>query len=391
MPGRKLALFALACTIVCHLGSGPARAGTKMVIKPSVAAGTGYETNYLSSDTDERPVYYYYLEPGLEFGLTTAKSSLLFDYTLTAYKYEEKDDPPPGELDISSYDYVGHDMALTAETQATDRLKLELSDSFILTRDPDELDPYANEIIKLKYASNEFSPKLEYRLSDTFTLGAGYSYSTIDYDRSDQEDSRENRGAANLVYHLNSITSLDLKFEYWQVEYDKTTPDYDSRQTTLTFLRELKYYTISLGAGYQTRSFESDLASDISGPVWNIRFKCPRPYIMVSLGQNYNDTAVADQYYLATRLSAEFGSRFWEKIDLKIKGYFQNSDFEDSPENREDDTWSLSCSADYDRNEYLSFGIEAGYRMRDSNIHRNDFENAFVAVNIIWNYNLGSR
>lgn len=363
----------------------------KMVLKSSLDTGVSYEENYFSSQENERSVFSYHVKPGVEVGYTTAKTNLLFNYVMDANWYDEEDTPPAGELSIDEYNYVGHDLELTADTQVTDRLNVSIEDSYFLTRDSDRLDPYSNEVNKHKYSKNSFKPELYYQFGEKFGFGAGFTRTDIDYNNDADEDSQENRGALNLHYNMSSLNSLDLQYQYWKKDYDETTPDYTSQQVMLTFSRALKYYTLEFGGGYQDRSFDNSLKDDMGGFVWAMSIFGDRPQMRFSISQNYNDTAVDDYYYLATRFSAAVGHRFLKKLNLKLQGYYQKSDYQGNTVDREDDTWVVSCKFDYLRNEIFSINIEPGFETRDSSVSGHDYDNSYILLGMKLNFNLGSK
>lgn len=395
MPDKKTVLLSFVLLSAFIMQAVPAvfaAPAGKMVIKPIITTSMSYESNYFQSQDNERAVTVYRVQPGLELGYTTAKSSVMLFYTLNANWYDENGSPPPGDRrDIDSYDYIGHDLDLSADTQLTEQLKIGLKDTFVLTRDPDRLDPYSNETIKQKYAKNSLNPNLLYRFGEKFTLGAGYTFTTIDYSNNADEDSEENKSLLNLHYNLNALNSLDLQYQYWEKDYDRTTPDYTSHQTMLFFNRALKYYTIRFGAGYQKREFDNSAQKDLDGVVWSVSVTADRPQAILSISQNYNDTAFKNDYYLATRFTAEVGHLFLEKINVKLKGYYQYSDYQENPLGRTDDTWAVSCRVNYIRNEMLTAGIETGYETRDSSISGEDYDNIYILLGITLNHDLGSR
>ncbi len=386
-----VAVSLLSLTLANPLFINTSYAAGKMVLKPMITTGFGYETNYFLDEVNEREVTTYYIKPGIEFGYTTAKSNLLFNYILDANWYDESGSPPEDEVGIDKFDYVGHDMELSADTQITTRMNIGIDDNYILTRDPDQLDYYSNEIIRQKYAKNILTPHLLYEFGAKFSLGAAYSYTDIDYNEDLNEDSKENRVAFNLHYILNSLNSLDLQYQYWEKEYDKFSPDYDSNQLLLTFNRELKYYTISANGGYQKRSFDSDFRDDDDGFVWGLTLSGTRPQMLFALSQNYNDTALDNNYYLATRFTAAIGHLFLEKLNIKLQGYYQFSDYLKNVDDREDNTWAISCKLDYLRNDYLSFFIEPGYQGRDSSLSGNDYDNGYILLGLKINYDFGAK
>lgn len=389
MPNKIFPVFWFQ--VLLFMFAATVHADGKFLIKPFLETNMAYETNYFLTKDNERSVTIYHIRPGLEFGFTTVKTNLLLNYTLDGAWYNENGSPPAGELNIDTYDYIGHDLDLSADTQITDRLKIGIKDTYMLTRNPDQLDIYSNEIIKHKYSKNSVTPNLFYQFGDKFGAGAAYSLTSIDYDEKADEDSQENRGLFNLHYNMNALNSLDLRYQYWEKDYDKTTPDYASHQTMLLFNRELKYYKITLGAGYQNRQFDNNLQKDMEGFVWSAAITADRPKILLSISQNYNDTAIDNEYYEATRFTASIGHLFLEKLNVGLRGYYQVSDYQYNPLGRTDDSWSIACRLDYIRNEYLTAKIESGFETRDSSVTGNDYENSYILIGITLNLNLGSK
>ncbi len=113
--------------------------------------------------------------------------------------------------------------------------------------------------------------------------------------------------------------------------------------------------------------------------------------MLFSISQNYNDTAIDNDYYIATRFNAAIGHLFLEKLNVKLKGYYQNSDYQNNTDDREDNTYAISCRLDYLRNEILSIGIESGFETRDSSESINNYDNSFILISIKLNFNLGSK
>ena len=66
------------------------------------------DSNFYKTESDEREVYTYVVRPGVQIGLTTAKSKVSFSYTLDAYFYDEKSAVPIGAQPADEEDYAGH-------------------------------------------------------------------------------------------------------------------------------------------------------------------------------------------------------------------------------------------------------------------------------------------
>jgi hypothetical protein len=376
-PDRYLLLS--LCLLSGFLAS-TAGAGARFEIKPFLNLSTSYESNYFQTETNERGIIEYAVAPGLDFGLRTEKSEVALRYYLKSNWYGERGATPQGAEKASKLDYLEQDLAITAGSQVTDRLRLSLTESFYVTRDPDKLDPYSNSTLRNKYYRNLFTPDVFYSFSEKFGIGLSYRSGMIDQSESSFEDSSENRLIARTLYNLNSLNSLTLEYQAWNYDYTMDTPDYSADQVMLLFNRALKYYTLTAGIGYQERSFDVGKTKEFDDCVWLLQIKGDRPKMLFALSRSLNDSAFDDEYFLATRFDAEFGRLFLEKLDVRFKGYYQSSDYMVGP--RQDSTYSISCSVDYQRSHYFTLGLEGGYEIRDSNVDRNDYDGFFLAFTL---------
>lgn len=394
---RCLSLFFL-CSLFC---AGYVFAEGRMLIKPHIEAGWQRDNNFFKSDTNTREVDTYSVKPGIELGYTTDKTLVSLDYWANILKYDDQDDVPAGQFKADEYDYTEHKADFKAQTQATERFLLGLDNMFWKTRDPANADANSNATDRLKYTLNRFAPRMVYNFGEKFGLGLKYTNLMTDY-ASDiaGEDSKENRGTATFYYYFNPKTSFDLDYQYWTRDYDKTTSDYDSNQIMVNVNHQFNYLTLTAGAGYHDRQFDTVVTGgDISKFVWKLSIfgqnpadatSKPKHSVYMSVGSNLNDSGTANTYYNSTRADAKFTYLFFDRLNVSLGGYFQNSKYETST--REDDRWFVSAAADYyffhDR---LSLGLEGGAEDRDSNVTGKDFKNEYVMVNVKFAYDMGSR
>ena len=244
-------------------------AETDFDIVPKLLASWQYDSNYFLAETNERPVFTYLLQPGIDLGIQTAKSSVKLDYTLNAYWYDDRDTVPPLERAASDDDYVGHNLDLQMRYQAFTRLQFGLDDLYLLTRDPAQSDAFSNSILRLKYHLNALTPFLVYEFGPKFSVAARYRNTKINYVDTDIGDSDENRGIFDFIYNLNSRNSIDLQYQYWQKNYDvPSDSDYTSNQIQLLFRRQMRAFDIIIGGGYQNRKFDDSALGDIGKPVF---------------------------------------------------------------------------------------------------------------------------
>lgn len=388
---KKNIIFALA---LCFLMSGGfiqnVRA-ERMTVVPKLDLDYRHDSNYFKAESNERSVDTFIIRPGISLGYKTDKSSLTLDYSLDVNQYS-------GERNIDDYDYTGHLAKLLGKAQVTDRLTMGIENDYIKTRDPASSDEYSNDVARDKYSINRFSPNVFYRFGEKFGIGAKYTNLITDYSEGISEDSDENRGTFVANYNLNRSTLLELNYQVWTRDYEGATSDYTSNQVMLNLKKTYKNFALKAGAGYQERDFDLASREDFDGMTWKLGFKgqtgssdesAPKSWLDVVLSQNYNDSGSGEAYYTATKFAVMAGHTFLERIDLTLKGLYQNSDYEYSP--REDDKWSLACRANYRLNDMFSFALEPGYETRDSNESGRDYDNTYILFNVKAQYDLGGR
>ena len=101
-----------------------------ITIKPMFTVGGRLDSNFYKTENNEREVYTYFLRPGIQLGIQTAKSKINFNYTLDAYFYDDKSAVPAGERSADDENYIGHHAVLDARYPPTDRLTVGLNDYF---------------------------------------------------------------------------------------------------------------------------------------------------------------------------------------------------------------------------------------------------------------------
>ena len=85
-----------------------------ITIRPMITVGGRLDSNFYKTENNEREVYTYFLRPGIQLGIQTAKSKINFNYTLDAYFYDDKSVVPVGEHPADDENYVGHYAVLDA-------------------------------------------------------------------------------------------------------------------------------------------------------------------------------------------------------------------------------------------------------------------------------------
>ncbi|MFK5952976.1 MAG: outer membrane beta-barrel protein [Desulfobacterium sp.] len=391
----KKKTFTIFMLVSCFLVTGGLFSSNlhaeRITFVPSLDLEYQHDSNYFKSENDEKSVDTFIVRPGISLGYITAKSSFSFDYSFDVNEYS-------GEKNIDDYDYTGHLAKLMGKSQVTDRLSLGIDNAYIKTRDPASADLFSNEVARDKYSMNRFTPSVFYKFGEKFGLGAKFTNLITDYSEGVGEDSDENRGTFTLNYNLNRSVELSLDYQVWTRDYDANSSDYTSNQVMANVKKMYRNFSIMAGAGYHTRDFDEPGIDTLNSPAWTIGMNgrtgasdnaAPKSWLNVSLGQNYNDSGSGDEYYQATKFNLTAGHTFLKRIDVILKGLYQNSDYEVG--SREDDKWSLACRANYRINDTFSFALEPGYETRDSNESGRDYDNSYILFNAKVQYDFAGR
>ncbi|MBA7571414.1 hypothetical protein ES708_13177 [subsurface metagenome] len=380
----------------------------RFTIKPKIASSWQTDSNFFKAETGERDVHTYLLQPGIDLGFETARTDISLNYTLNAYYYDDRDTVPAGQQKADENDYVGHTVAFKSRYRVFDRLLIGLDDSYFKTRDAAQADDLGNSVDRDKYFINRLTPMLFYDFGAKFTAGLRYRNTEIDYSKGDKEDSSEHRGMFDLIYNLTRTASLDLEYQHWARDYDKTTSGYTSDQVVLILRKQFNYVTLEAGGGYHERDFDDAALDNIDTVAYRVAVRAqnppapdarPRSYLDFSAEMNLNDQGVADSYYKTHRFSLNAGHIFLEKIKVDAGGYYQRSDYErttgltpgGATELREDDTYYISGSIGYIFDDWLTFSVSASYEDRDSNLQGYDYDNRSIMATLELSHDLGSR
>jgi hypothetical protein len=405
MNRNRIRLIAYIASLVSICFSTPTIAASKFNIQPRISTSWEVDSNFYRAESREREVYTYSVSPGFKAGFESAKTNLTLDYALNAIYYEDKDAVPAGEKSAEDENYIGHTFTGEARYQAFDRLLVGLNGSYYLTRDPAQSDTLSNSIERDKYSITRITPLLLYEFAPKFTAGLRYRNTKLDYSPANREDSNENRGIFDLVYHFTTKTSVDLEYQYWQKNYDKTTSDYKSNQAKLIFRRQFRIFNLEAGAGYQQRTFDDPGLDDESAFTFNLSLGGEktiadrRTRVSFSVEQNLNDQSEGNNYFRATRFVLNAGHDFTRKVLGEVGTYYQISDYqntyglnsEGAIERRYDKTYDIFGKINYKFARWLIFSVTGGYEKRDSNIAGLSYKDTYFIANIGLVYDLGKK
>lgn len=376
MKKNHLIAAIIAGTAVLLAPAAEAWSDSRIIIKPMIMASLRHDSNFYRDPVVEKDLTTYMVQPGLTLGIESAKAIVELIYSFDATFYNDRTED----------DFNGHSASLMVGYDPSERLRLTLEDTFYLTRDPAELDAFNNSVDRREYSINRIAPTLFYDFQGRFSVKLGYRNSRTDYSQALAEDSVENRGIADLIYHLNSSSVLDLEYQYWQADYDLASTDYAASQVMLLFRKEWSKFDLELGGGYQDRSFDGAGVADIERVTWRLAVngKTAKSRLTAAVSSSFNDQGAGDLYYKADQVSIKAEYLVLEKLRFGANLVYQRSDYEAST--RQDDTWSFEGSLKYPVTDWLALSLAAGYERRDSSQAVNEYDNAYYLARLIFEY-----
>lgn len=399
---RVVRLIFTVVFLILSVWIGVATAGDRFLIRPMIETDYRIDSNFYYENTDEQTVSTLTISPGLEFGFETAKSEIKALGTFNFNYYNDLDDVPAGTEAASENDYTGYKLELSAKTMLFTRITTGLEGRMIKTRNPEHRDELDNFVDLEKYKINRFRPWIKYQITPRISAGIEVNTTGIDYTDSSEYDSFLFEGKGRLYYEISKFTTVDLQYAQGDMEYDTDDLGYASRKYGMNVISRYKYFKLDAGIGYHERDFDQAGEESMDTPYWHISIKGrnptvlgkdekPRSYMTLEFTQDFNDSGFNNAYYRADRVTLILGHLFFEKLDARLKGYYQKSDYENYwIADREDDTLFLSMKLSYFLNRRFTLAMESGLESRDSSYDYADYDNTFVLFKLTFNYDLGS-
>lgn len=399
-------------------------ADAQFSFKPRFSTQAQYDSNFYRSEENEREVYTYLFQPGIGFGLETAKSKFTLDYTLEAYFFDDKSEVPEGETPADDENYIGHVFVFDGTYSLTQRLDLLLNDSFYYTRRPQESDVFSNSVARDKYWVNRFTPGIFYDFNERLTAGLRYRRTDLKYidDESGQSDFLEHRILFDLIYNPTRTVTLGLDYQRWtnsEEAQDLEEREYISDQIQITAEKRFTFTAFEAGIGYHNRTWD-DIDPELEDED-SIVYKAavtwqnpPPPDITKRRGQrairakthaylagerNFNNLGYFFDTYVADRITASVGYVFLEKFETFLRGWYSIYDYksqtgvtpEGSTEIREDKVYDIEAGIGYLIKENMVLSFRIGNENRDSNIAGFDYDNNYAMLVFDFNYDLFAR
>jgi hypothetical protein len=349
-----------------------------VILTPRLFLETEYSDNWFRSEENEESFWVNRIWGGFNLGYgayTGGRLSVNLDVSLgPQFHFSTNND-----ADASDQNYFAGSANLALAYRLTPKVTTSLVNNFSLTREPAGTDQFSETTDRELYWRNQLTPSIRYDMAEKGSITLSYTSDVllwVSNTDEGQEDSTAHTGNANLVYFLNSRNHLGLDGMITRRSYDGPNSNYYDYSGKFTFWHEFNSYFSGRGAvGWKYRDYESDDLDNQTKLVFDIGLTGATDRTMLDLFfvRDLVGFTTDDDYFIATRTNLFLQRRFQETIRAYVAGYYQYSDYQNSP--REDDTYSVDVGFGYRFfRRLVEFSAEYGYRDRDSNESGRDYQ-----------------
>jgi len=420
--------FCLSITVLVGFSSEPlAVAAPSITFEPLLTVGGRWDSNFYQTEEDESEAYTYLVSPGLSVDLQGARSNVILNYMMEAHFYDGADGDPTvdsgASLPLNDLDYTGHQLSLDSNFDLTSRLILGLDGAYFHSRYPTQYDRLSTQILHHEYDLYHVSPMLFFDITQRLTAGLRYRHSEIDLEGDDDLDpvaldtdnTDEDLWEMTISYTPWRDLTMGLDLEQAEVDYSDRIDDYEAQRIRLRVQKRYPQIALDAGVGFENRDFMAAKIKDEDLFTWRLGLTAQAPDPMArprSLGEVYIRPvdhvhfAVERQFnnigslYTATRFVGSVGSMWGEKIESRVKGWYQESDYEyltgSTPEGgqqatRDLETWDVSASLGYHIIRNLVISATGGYREQESNLVDEDYTDTYGLIEASFNFDPWKR
>lgn len=412
----RIAFFLIAGTFLLSISSAY---GFQATFTPRISVGEEYTDNYFLTADDKTDEFITTISPGFSAQILGKTNGAEIAY-----------DPEYALYDTYSENNVWrHAFQFRGWLEPTKNTRFDLSNNFYRTEDPltdadlaairteDPAAPVDSTIRKGRnlYSRNSTNLNMSYQFGQSDSLDLGYDYYFLENDDPDIEDSRRHNPYIELTYWFFPQWGLNARGSYAKGEFD-VSDDLDAWRGTLRFIRRFnrnlegyisylqtainyegeeteddKTYNPSVGINYSVAE-DTSLALDI-GYFSNVyeyrddqtgltldgrlikRFRRASINVSVLGGYDYslfNAENLGFEKFAETGVSATY--LFTRYVSANAFGSYRYSKYVDEDPEREDDTARAGLGLTVQPLEWMSIGLNYTFRLLDSTIDSNDYE-----------------
>ena len=396
--------------IICIVGFifsflTPVQADISYYLAPRLTSDILYDDNIYFANTNVISDFITRIGAGFEAAASSNKWDLDLDYELQQVFYYHQ----------SARNSLNHFLDLNGWIEFHDNWKLSMEDSFIHSKDPVQISKNIGAISyeDLKYDYNEALLSLTRLLGEDGHFEIGYKnmffknrssigadtvnhfpYLDIRYwlkpqygigletgtnlgffDTSD--DFTEPRGAITLFYRMDLDTTLNLRGAVSSMNFDGSTPDYDTYDFTVGITHALAPSTgLTLGAGYyfQTRLHHAGL-DNYKGFSYSMFFwrDTPKYSLKIEVSKGYDEVYFDGEnlgFSSCYVIGGEFDYSLTDQLHLNLETSYRDDTFPFAggwDEKIKERTWNADLEIYWQLTNWLETGITLSHWHRDAN------------------------
>lgn len=347
-------------------------------VSPFISERVEYESNVFQAPSNAQDDVVSKTIPGILVDYSAGPNSFSFGYRAEILRW----------ADLESQDTEHHFVVA--------QIKLDYPKWLFLARDDfsKTSDPPGTELTgRIESTTNVLAPEFEYRLTERFSVGANYSWTTVDFEQTvDQLDRDEHLIGGSVFWKFLPRADLSLTYNYGEKNFDTATSRDVTRNLVLVGVRG--DLTAKLSAkfrlGYESREPEQSGLADYNGLVfggdWTYK-PTERTKISLLLDRSVQESTFASSFfYVSTTGTLLLEHEFMPKLSANLRLTGGNNDYPtkesvggSSAKFRNDDLLGWGAGVVYDIQKWLRVGLEYSHTRRDSNFDTFDFADDKVA------------
>ena len=408
----KIQNYFFACLVVFLTTGWTANAWSAMEFHPRIIASEEYNDNIYLDDRDEEDDWITTVSPGFNLSYSGRSVDASIDYSLRYlfYKYNDEENIDKFEdvqrADASAFFFEGRPFTLNLSQKIT-REALD-------TRDNNT--DYNDLVNRSTVYRTIVTPEYRLPLSPVMTSLFGYTYRLVDFTETSGDDYQEHRGYLSLIRALSAKTDVYGRFAYtdhladvdfddfnrfdyilgtnWQVSSKTTllmeggysTIEYDQGldEDIVSWLMDLSYRladTVSLSLSY-IRDFEVSASDGVTeNQKASVSGNYGKDLVQASaelywLNEDYlQDRRQDESYGVRLALSRQLARALTAKFDT----LYEMAVYDDIGGSEDVDIFSIGTALSYEYRR-LSASLGYRYRIKDSEVDNNDYENNVVTL-----------
>ncbi|CAN2050696.1 polysaccharide biosynthesis protein VpsM [Candidatus Magnetomoraceae bacterium gMMP-1] len=391
----------------------PESAYSKYLLEVTPIGGfsLSYDDNILLDKKNKQSDITTHYSPGIKAKITSQRTSLDLDYSLSKVTYEKHDEN----------NTIRHSGTLNIQHQLNKYLIFNLKENYLQSEDPldkkletVQLQLPTGEVLEAQivrdsrnvYKKNALSANINYQFGDDNYFKIEYNHLLSENQDPDVDDSSELNPSLNLKYWFNIRNGIDLNYKFIRDEFKReNTPasgdDFDEHKASIKYIHRFSQRTqLYVEYALTARDFKRT-ARDFKRTARNFK-RDSEDYKVHNASIGYNHAmselvsfSMNTGYYTQKKNISGNEQGITYSANLKktiekgslgigVKGGWDEGFFEDE---RKDFTtfWSVNGSIGYNLMENLSAGASVSYRQ---NKDENGFEYNTYGGNLAFNLKL---